>query len=59
MSLNPVPVSTLFIGLNGFVAFALSYIVVMERTSTRVWHGVSREEVFPPPPHTIVTPLAN
>jgi uncharacterized membrane protein YecN with MAPEG domain len=45
MSLNPVPISTLFIGLNGFVAFALSYIVVMERTSTRVWHGVSQEEV--------------
>jgi uncharacterized protein len=45
MSLIPVPISTLFIGLNGFVAFALSYIVVMERTSTRVWHGVSQEEV--------------
>lgn len=45
MSLHPVPISTLFIGLNGFIAFALSYIVVTERTSTRVWHGVSKEEV--------------
>jgi uncharacterized membrane protein YecN with MAPEG domain len=35
MSLNPVPISTLFIGLNGFLAFVLSYIVVKERTSTR------------------------
>lgn len=42
---NPVPVSTLFIGLNGFVAFALSYIVVMERTSTRVWHGETRSDI--------------
>jgi uncharacterized protein len=49
MSLNPVPISTLFIGLNGFIAFVLSYIVVMERTSTRVWHGVSQEEVVNQP----------
>ncbi|WP_231510273.1 MAPEG family protein [Fischerella sp. PCC 9605] len=42
---NPVPISTLFIGLNGFVAFALSYIVVMERISTRVWHGESKADV--------------
>ena len=41
---NPVPISTLFIGLNGFIAFALSYIVVMERTSTRVWHGESKAD---------------
>jgi uncharacterized membrane protein YecN with MAPEG domain len=38
---NLIPISILFIGLNGFIAFALSYIVVMERTSTRVWHGES------------------
>jgi uncharacterized protein len=43
---NPVPISTLFIGLNGFVAFALSFIVVMERTKTRVWHGESKEDVL-------------
>ena len=45
MNSNPIPISTLFIGLNGFIAFALSYIVVMERTSTRVWHGESKEDV--------------
>jgi uncharacterized membrane protein YecN with MAPEG domain len=49
MSLNPVPISTLFIGLNGFVAFALSYIVVMERTSTRIWHGESEKDVVTQP----------
>jgi uncharacterized protein len=46
---NPVPISTLFIGLNGFIAFALSYIVVMERTSTRVWHGESSVDVSTQP----------
>ena len=46
---NPIPISTLFIGLNGFVAFALSYIVVMERTSTRIWHGESKEDVATQP----------
>lgn len=46
---NPVPISSLFIGLNGFVAFALSSIVVMERISTRVWHGASKEEVATQP----------
>ncbi|MBD1867109.1 MAPEG family protein [Leptolyngbya sp. FACHB-671] len=34
-----IPISTFFVGLNGFIAFALSYIVVMERTRTRIWHG--------------------
>jgi uncharacterized protein len=42
---NSLPISTLFIGLSGLIAFVLSYIVVMERTSTRVWHGESKEEV--------------
>jgi uncharacterized protein len=46
---NPVPISTLFIGLNGFIAFTLSYIVVMERTSTRVWHGESSDDVSTQP----------
>lgn len=41
---NPVPISTLFIGLNGFIAFVLSYVVVMERASTRVWHGESKAD---------------
>ncbi len=40
-----VPISTLFLGINGFVAIALSYIVVMERTRTRVWHGESKTDV--------------
>lgn len=40
-----IPISTLFIGLNGLIAFALSYIVVMERTKTRIWHGETETEV--------------
>lgn len=42
---NPIPITTLFIGLNGLLAFALSYIVVMERMSTRLWHGESQVDV--------------
>jgi uncharacterized protein len=42
---NLVPISTLFIGLNGLMAIGLSYIVAMERTSTRVWHGESQTDV--------------
>lgn len=49
MTANFIPVSTLFIGLNGFIAFALSYIAAMERTKTRVWHGESREDVVTQP----------
>ena len=45
MNENLVPISTLFIGINGFIAFALSYIVAMERTKTRVWHGESNVDV--------------
>lgn len=44
-----IPISTLFIGLNGFTAFVLSYIVVVERTRTRVWHGESKEDVVMQP----------
>ena len=40
-----IPISSLFIGLNGLMAFALSYIVVMERTKTRIWHGETEAEV--------------
>lgn len=40
-----IPISTLFIGLNGIVAFALSYIAAIERTRARVWHGESKEDV--------------
>ncbi|MEG3436824.1 MAPEG family protein [Pannus brasiliensis CCIBt3594] len=44
-----VPISTLFIGINGFIAFFLSYLVVMERSSTRVWHGESSADVAKQP----------
>jgi uncharacterized protein len=40
-----IPISAFFIGLNGFIAFALSYIVVMERTRTRIWHGETEMEI--------------
>lgn len=45
MTANFIPISTLFIGLNGFIAFVLSYVVAMERTRTRVWHGESKEDI--------------
>ncbi len=45
MNANIIPISTLFIGINGFVALGLSYIVVVERIKTRVWHGGSLEDV--------------
>ena len=43
--MNEIPISTLFIGINGLIALTLSYIVAMERTRTRVWHGESQEDV--------------
>lgn len=42
---NLVPISTLFVGLNGLIAFALSYIAASERVKTRVWHGESKDDV--------------
>ena len=45
MNENLIPISTLFIGVNGFIAFILSYIVAIERTKTRVWHGESKEDI--------------
>lgn len=51
---NSIPVSTLFIGLNGIVAFSLSYIAADERLKTRVWHGESKADVAQQP-----DPLAN
>jgi uncharacterized membrane protein YecN with MAPEG domain len=44
-----IPISTLFIGINGIIAFVLSYIVVMERTKTRIWHGETETEVINQP----------
>lgn len=49
MNENAISISTLFIGLNGLIAFILSYIVVMERTRTRIWHGESKEDVVMQP----------
>jgi uncharacterized protein len=40
-----IPISTLFVGFNGAIAFVLSYIVVIERTRTRIWHGESEKDV--------------
>lgn len=45
VTLNVIPISTVFIGIHGLIAFALSYIVAMERTKTRIWHGESKEDV--------------
>ena len=45
MNAGLIPISALFIGLNGFIAFALSYIAATERTRMRVWHGESKEDV--------------
>lgn len=52
--MEAIPISTLFIGINGLIALVLSYIVVMERTRTRVWHGESKEDIAMQP-----DPLAN
>lgn len=41
----PLPISTLFGGIFGFMAIALSSIVVIERTSNRVWHGESKADI--------------
>lgn len=54
MTENAIPISTLFIGLNGLIALILSNIVVMERAKTRIWHGESKEAVAIQP-----DPLAN
>ena len=44
-----IPVSTLFVGLNGLIALTLSYLVTMERTRTRIWHGEIRAEAINQP----------
>jgi uncharacterized protein len=44
-----IPVSTLFVGLNGLIAFVLSYVVVIERTKTRIWHGEAEAGVINQP----------
>jgi uncharacterized protein len=54
MNATFVPISTLFIGLNGLIAFVLSYIAASERVKARVWHGESAKDVAMQP-----DPLAN
>ncbi len=44
-----IPISAVFIGLNGFTALTLSYLVVRERIRTRLWHGISELEVSDQP----------
>ncbi|MEP0931145.1 MAPEG family protein [Leptolyngbya sp. NM2-A1] len=44
-----MPVSTLFIGLHGLIAFILSYIAASERVKTRIWHGEATEDVMSQP----------
>ncbi len=45
----PIPISTLFVGLNGLIALALSYLVAMERTRTRIWHGETEKDIINQP----------
>jgi uncharacterized protein len=44
-----IPISALFVGLNGLIALALSYLVVIERTQTRIWHGETEADVINQP----------
>ncbi len=44
-----MPISALFIGLHGLIALILSFIVALERTRTRVWHGSSNSDVAAQP----------
>lgn len=40
-----IPISGFFIGLNGLVALALSYIAATERARVRIWHGESSADI--------------
>lgn len=42
---HAIYLSAFFIGIQGIIAFILSYIVVMERVKLRLWHGESQEDV--------------
>ncbi|BAY60011.1 hypothetical protein NIES22_00680 [Calothrix brevissima NIES-22] len=44
-----IPISTFFLGCHGLLALLLSYLVAMERTRTRIWHGASTAEVASQP----------
>lgn len=45
MNTDLIPISVFFIGLNGLVALALSYIAATERARTRIWHGESQADI--------------
>ncbi|WP_299412064.1 MAPEG family protein [Acaryochloris sp. IP29b_bin.148] len=45
MNTNLIPISGFFIGLNGLVALALSYIAATERARARIWHGESPADI--------------
>lgn len=47
--MTSIPISTLFIGLNGLIVVVLSSIVALARAKTRVWHGESRADVSAQP----------
>lgn len=42
---QPIPITTTFIGIHAFIVFVLSYIVVMERTRLRLWHGTNHDDI--------------
>ncbi|XGW00726.1 MAG: hypothetical protein ACAF41_33885 (plasmid) [Leptolyngbya sp. BL-A-14] len=54
MMTDLVPISILFVGLNGLVAFALSYIAASERVKARIWYGEFKDDVV-----MQAAPLAN
>ena len=49
MNVNLIPISTLFIGINGIIALVLTNIIVMARTRTKLWHGESKEDIVRQP----------
>ncbi len=49
MNVNLIPISTLFLGLNGIIALVLTNLIVMARTRTKLWHGESKEDVVRQP----------
>jgi uncharacterized protein len=52
-----IPISTLFLGLHGLIAFVLSYLAASERVKASVWHGESKEDVAMQP-DPLVNPSA-
>jgi uncharacterized protein len=40
-----LPWTMIFVGLNGLIGFALSYIAVQARTRTGVWHGETQDKI--------------